>query len=335
MRDLRDTRWIDVALKVVVLLAVVAVGYLAYTMLTAQSQERESAATSRVITDLIAAIEENPNDLSLRLTLAETYAAAGQVDDAIEQFGVVLELDEDNPDALTGLGLIAMYEGEWENAEEYWRRVVGEIGTGQYAGLDQRLAVAYHQLGVTLIEREKYREAIKYLHEALSIRRTAADTHYALAVAYRELASVANQRLHLKRALMFDPLMPEANYDYGLLLLADGDVAGAAEHFRTSADNAPEGITKPGDELAKLGSSEDRFAAARQLAKTDSAAALVEARVARALDPGNLAAAKLVAKLYRRTGDAGSAEEAWQKVLALWPDEPEAVAALKRLQTED
>jgi tetratricopeptide (TPR) repeat protein len=134
---------------------------------------------------------------------------------------------------------------------------------------------------------------------------------------------------------MFDPLMPEANYDYGLLLLAAGDVAGAAEHFRTSADNAPEGITEPGDELAALGSFEERFAAARQLAKTDSAAALVEARVARALDPGSPAAAKLVAKLYQRTGDAGSAEEAWQKVLALWPDEPDAVAALKRLQAKD
>jgi TolA-binding protein len=134
---------------------------------------------------------------------------------------------------------------------------------------------------------------------------------------------------------MFDPVMPEANYDYGLLLLADGDVAGAAEHFRTSADNAPESHTEPADELADLGSFAERLAAAKRLAGADAAAALVEARVARALDPGSLEAAKLVARLYQRTGDPASAEEAWQRVLARWPDEAEAKKALEQLEGQD
>ncbi|HSQ22645.1 MAG TPA: tetratricopeptide repeat protein [Coriobacteriia bacterium] len=335
MRLSRDIRWIDVALPAAALLVVLAIGYLAYTVLSTESREEETAAASRTVADLTAAIEEAPNDPAPRLKLAEVYAAAGRLDEAVEQYEVVLGIDEDNAAALTGLGLIAMFEDDWESAEEYWRRLIDEIGTEQYAGLDQRLAVAYHQLGVTLIEREKYGEAVRYLKEALRIRRTAADTHYALAVAYRELGSKEKQRTHLHRALMFDPLMPEANYDFGLLLLAEGDVAGAAEHFRDSADNAPEGITDPADELAELGPFEERLAEARRLAQSDPAAALVEARVARALDPGDLAAAKLVARLYRRTGDAVAAEEAWQKVLVLWPDEPEAVAALKRLQGED
>ena len=328
-------RWIDTALKVTVPLIVLAVGYLAYTVITTQSQENENAAASRTIADAAAVVEEAPDDPGPRLALAEAYAAAGQVDEAVEQYEIVLEIDESNPAALTGLGLIAMFEDDWQRAEGYWRSLIEAIGTEQFAGLDQRLAVAYHQLGVTLIEREMYGEAVRYLQEALRIRRTASDTHYALAVAYRELGEKSKQRSHLERALMFDPLMPEANYEYGLLRLADGDVAVAAEHFRDSADNAPPGITDPADELARLGPFAERFAAARRLAKTDPAAALVEARVARALDPGNLAAAKLVAKLYRRTGDPDAAEEAWQKVLTLWPDEPEAVAALKRLQREE
>jgi tetratricopeptide (TPR) repeat protein len=330
-----DTRWLDVTLKAVLVLVVVAVGYLAYTVLAGQSRDKETAAASRTIGDLIAAIKEDPNDLSLRLRLAEAYGAVGQFDEAGEQFEVVLQLDENNPDALTGLGLIAMFEGEWESAEGCWRSVIREIGGGQYAGVDQRLAVAYHQLGATLIERERYHEATKYLREALRIRPHAADTHYALAVAHRELDEAGRQRAHLEDALMFDPMMPEANYDYGLLLLADGDVAGAAEHFRTSADNAPQGHDEPADELARLGSFEDRLAEAAGLAKHDPVGALVEARVARALDPGSLEAAKLVARLYRRTGDTTAAREAWQRVLVAWPGEAEAERALEQLERQD
>ena len=66
---------------------------------------------------------------------------------------------------------------------------------------------------------------------------------------------------YLLYTLQFDPNMPEANYDYGMLLLAKKDMAGAAEHFRTSADAAPD-VDKPQIELEKLGTSEERLAAA-------------------------------------------------------------------------
>ncbi len=59
---------------------------------------------------------------------------------------------------------------------------------------------------------------------------------------------------YLLYTLQFDPKMPEANYDYGMLLLSKKDIAGAAEHFRTSADAAP-GVDKP----------QDRAGQARQL----------------------------------------------------------------------
>ena len=90
-------------------------------------------------------------------------------------------------------------------------------------------------------------------------------------------------------------MMPEANYDYGMLLLSKGDIAGAAEHFRTSADAAP-AIDLPPDELKKLGNSEDRLAAARRLKTSDPAKALVEARIALALDPESVDALALVGR---------------------------------------
>ena len=114
---------------------------------------------------------------------------------------------------------------------------------------------------------------------------------------YRELGESQGYEEYLLYTLQFDPNMPEANYDYGMLLLAKKDLAGAAEHFRTSADAAP-GIDKPQIELDKLGNSEDRLAEAKRLKPTDPAKALVEARIAFALDPQSVDALALVGELY-------------------------------------
>lgn len=335
MRFLQDVKWVDVAIKATVLMLLLAVGYLAYTVVAGQSQARQGSPTSRAIQNLIAAIEENPDNVGLRISLAEAYAADGQLRAAIEQFNVVLELRPDHPDALTGLGLIAMFQGEWELAEDYWRTVIDEVGGGQFSGLDQRLAVAYHQLGVTLLERKQYEESAQYFHEALRIRRSASDTHYLLSVAYREMGSVSNQRTFLENTLLFDPTMAEANYDYGLLLLAEGDVAAAAEHFRMSLDHAPSGITDPADELAKLGEFSEHMDEARRLADSDPEAALIEARIARALDSGDIEAAKLVATLYERQGDVEKAVDAWHAVLDVAPNDTEADSAIERLNQKD
>ncbi|MBS3957084.1 MAG: tetratricopeptide repeat protein [Clostridiales bacterium] len=331
MRMFDNVRWLDVGIKGAAVLVVVAVGYLAYSVVITQSAERRGAPASRAVDNLIAAIEESPDDAGLRIALAEAYAAAGQPREAIDQFNAALELEANHPDALTGLGLIAMFQGEWETAEGYWRTLVDELEGGQFSRLDQRLGTGYHQLGMTLLEQKRYEEAAQSLHEALRINRSAADTHYALSVAYREIGSERNQRTYLESALMFDPVMPEANYDYGLLLLAEGYVAAAAERFRTSADGAPPGVREPFQELEKLGQHADRLEAARALVSSDPVAALTEARIARALEPTDLESARLVATLYESTGDLDAAMDAWQRVLDLAPDDAEAASAVERL----
>ena len=78
----------------------------------------------------------------------------------------------------------------------------------------------------------------------MRIRPDASDTHYILSVAYARLDSPGKSREELNVALAFDPTMPEANYDIGQLLLKEGKIADAAEHFRLSADKAP-GVDKP------------------------------------------------------------------------------------------
>lgn len=334
MRIGTDIRWLDVALKVVVALLIAALAYLAYSMTAFRMEERRAQPASRAVDNLIAAVQEDPDDLSLRLLLAEGLAAAGRLNEAVEQYNAALELSPDNPSALSGIALIAMYQQDWETAEEYWLTIIDQLAGEDFSRLDQRLEVAYYQLGVTYIELGRYDDAVAYLREALRITRTAADTHYALSVAYERLGSEVNQKGFLENALMFDPRMPEANYDYGLVLLEEGDVAGAAEHFRTSADNAPD-RSEPRDELDELArerSADDRFARARELETSDPQTALSEARIAFALDRSNVEAARFAASLFEAIGDEEDALEAWRRVLEVAPNDDEAAAAIDRLR---
>ncbi len=334
MRFGSDIRWLDATIKAVVVLLIASLGYLAYAITAFQIQERRGQPVSRAIENLVAAVSENPDDLSLRLLLADAFAAAGRLRDAVEQYNAALEISPDNPTALTGLALVSMYQQEWETAEEYWLAVIDGLAGDDYSLLDQRLEVAYYQLGVTYIEMTRYEDAIAHLREALRIKRSAADTHYALSVAYGRLDSESNQRGYLENALMFDPRMPEANYDLGLLLLAEGDIAAAAEHFRASADNAPESRREPRTELDRIereGSAEVRLERARELQDSDAASALSEARIAFALDPSLSDASRLAARLWEETGDEEQALDMWRKVLEADPNDGDAAAAIDRL----
>ncbi|MBE0417284.1 MAG: tetratricopeptide repeat protein [Coriobacteriia bacterium] len=338
MRLPSDIRWLDTAIKGILLVVILAFAYLAYTIVAFQLQERRAQPASRAIENLIAAVADDPQNLGLRLQLAEAFAADGRLREAVEQFNAALEIEPDNPNALSGLALISMYQKQWDTAEEYWRAAIDELSGGEYSLLDQRLERAFYQLGVTLVEQKRYEEAVQYLSEALRMRRTSADTHYMLAYASRELGSATNQRRHLEDALRFDPRMPEAHYDLGLVLLAEGDAAGAAEHFRSSAEYAPPGHSEPLDELAKLereADAQERLAEARNLARSDAEAALTGARIARALEPDDVEIAQFVAELYERTGDRDAALEAWRRVLELAPNDDDAAAAVDRLKTQE
>ena len=338
MRPASDIRWIDVAIKAVLVLLVLAGVYLAYTMISFRLEQRSMQPASQAVENLIAAVEEEPQNLGLRLTLAEALAADGRLNESIEQFNAALEIAPDNPNALSGLALIAMYQEDWETAEEYWRVAIEELSGGEYSLLDQRLERALYQLGVTLIERGEYEEAVQYLSEAMRMRRTSADTHYMLAYAYRELGSETNHRRYLENALSFDPRMPEAHYDMGLVLLAEGDIAGAAEHFRESATYAPQSRREPWEQLEEIereADAEERYERALDLRTTDPDEALVEARIARALDHENEEIARLVAELFEETGDTEAALEAWRRVLELAPNDETAAAQVERLKTQE
>lgn len=326
-------RMLTWAIRIVGLLVIGALAFLSYSIYQGQRQAKAASVSERAIANLKQAVKENPDNPSVYILLGDAYRDTGKPADAIKQYQKALELEADHPVALSGLALVAMQQEEWRTAEGYWQKAIEVLRKNQFAAQDLRLEKAYYYYGTVLIKVGEYEDAVANLKEALRIRRSDADTHYALSVAYRELDSVNNQRTSLEAALLFVPSMPEANYDLAMLYLADGDKASAAELLRRSVDAKPD-RKEPLEELRKLGPFKDRMAAATSLAKTDPAGALVEARIAAALEPEDVDTARLVARLLQRLESPDDERAAWERVLNLVPDDPEATQALEALSPQ-
>lgn len=293
---------------------------------------RTGSPANREIDAYLQALKKKPNDLETRMRLAQALSVAGRDKEAVDQYQQVLKIQKDWVPALSGIGFELMKQKDWKGGEEYFKRVI-DLTEGKTPALPGASSgeIAYYYVGIARMEQRDYSGAAGYLKTALRMRKDAADTSYALSVCYSKLGIIDGQREMLLYTLQFDPKMPEANYDYGLLLISDGKPADAAEHFRTSATAAPY-KQEPKDELAKLGTAPARLGAANKLASTDAKAALVEARVAAALDPKSVDALVLVGKLYEKLKTRTKAAETYEKVLVLDPGNAIATAGLKRVK---
>jgi Tfp pilus assembly protein PilF len=324
-------RGIKIAILVLLAAIMVVGGFLGWNVYSNAHLTSTQSPAARAVANLEAIVAQTPNLASARVKLAEAMAANDQLDEAIEELQVALQIEKDNADALTDLGLIAMQRAQWTQAEAYWIKLVGILGGADMSSKNTALADVYYYLGSTYVEEKRYEDAVANLKKSLSIARDSSPAHYILSVAYSRLDLPDMQEQELRTVIAFDPKQAQANYDLGVLVLAQGDVAQAAELFRVAADNAPANITDPKDQLAKLGTAAEHLASAQSLQASDPAKALTEARIAAALDPGNADTVKLVAVLAEKQKDTQRALNAWERYLELVPGDTTATDAIKRL----
>jgi len=327
---MKQQRALDVAIRVTLVLVVVVAAYLGYSMWSSQKQIEASSPGYRALNNIRVYVKRHPNNATARVDLAQALIAVGKPEEAIEQYKQALKLDPKNVPGRMGLGLLAMQQKQYKVAEGHWREIIALLVNGPDAR-DARLEQAYFYLGQCYVETRQYEDAVGALKQALYIRRDASDSHYTLAVAYRGLGITDMEKQELETALAFEPQMPEANYDLGKIFLKEGDKAAAAERFRLSADKAPEGVREPTEALAKLGSADDHVAAAQKLQSSDPKKALIEGRIALAIDPSRTDVAVLVAKLYASTGKAEQAKGLYEKVLKRDPNNQAAKDGIARL----
>lgn len=332
-----SNRALDIATRVTAVAIVVAAGFLGYQVWAASRSVDATSPASRAIQNLRTAVTNSPGDAALRVQLGDALLYSGDQDGALEQYSAAIEIDPKSAQALSGLATIAMGRRELKTAESYWKKIIDLLDEEEMASQDLRLEQAYHGLGVVYIDMKRYEDAAVNLKEATRIKDSNSDTHYMLSIAYRELGFPDKQRDELVITLAFDPLNAQANYDIGMLALKEGNPATAAEYFRIAADNAPESIELPAEELRKLEREADaktRLNKAISLKETDTATALTEARIASALDPEDSVALRLVAELWEEKGETGEALAAYRRLAKLLPQDAVAAEAIKRLSAD-
>jgi len=321
---------VDAAIAVIAVIVLALGAYLGYSVWAQNRAVVESTPAARAVASVEAEVRKSPNDIDARMRLAQALAVAGRDDDAVEQYKAALKIKKDFAPAIAGIGFLALQRKDYAEGEKYFRRVVDILEPVHKNGPDAQLESAYFYLGTALMEQKEYEEAANTFKKAILLRRDASDSHYALAYTLKKLGLDEKYKQELENTLLFDPKMPEANYDYALILLKEGDKAGAAEHLRTSITAAP-GVKLPAEELAKLGPFSERFAAAKAQSAKNVKAALIEARIAVALEPENVEALVLLGNLQATSGDKDSAEKSYNAALAVDPENAAAKAGLEKV----
>ncbi len=330
MSNVRTIRPLDAVIAAIAVVVLVLGAYLGYSVWAQSRSVVESTPAARAVAEIEAKVRKNPNDIDARMQLAQALAVAGRDKDAVAQYEAALKISKNFAPAISGIGFLSLQRKDYAEGEKYFRRVIEILEPKHKSGPDAQLEIAYFYLGTALMEQREYEEAANYYKKASLLRRDASDTHYALAFTYKKMGSDTKYREELENTLLFDPKMPEANYDYALLLLKDGDKAGAAEHLRTAITAAPT-VDLPQDALAELGPFKDRLAAAKAKAAKDPKGALIDARIAVALEPENVEALVLLGDVAVKTGAKEHAAEIYQRVLVIEPNNASAKAGLEKV----
>lgn len=89
----------------------------------AESQEA-STLDEAAVADLMARIQEDPEDADALMSLGDAFFAAGQFDVSAEWLGRLVALEPENTRALLALGAAQYNSGNAADAEASWIRVV-------------------------------------------------------------------------------------------------------------------------------------------------------------------------------------------------------------------
>ena len=120
-----------------------------------------------------------PSDVHAHVDLGASYAATGRQDDAEKEFQKAIQLDRDDPSALTGMGNLLQKQGHADQALVVLKRA---------AKLAPHAFEPHFLLGAIYNSQAKYPEAAEELETSLQLGgTTSSEIYYQLARAYQNL----------------------------------------------------------------------------------------------------------------------------------------------------
>ena len=165
--------------------------------------------------------------------LATNELRDGRISVGLASLQEAVGLNPEEPLYFNTLGIVQLQLMDLPKATEAFKKAIQ---------LDPDYAEAHHNLGVTLAEEGKWKEALQAYQKAVSIpiyaRPGAVYTN--MGWAYYNLGQLPEAEKALLQALRLQPTLQPASYNLGLVLLKAGRQEEAKAAFRHARDLAPE-----------------------------------------------------------------------------------------------
>lgn len=218
------------------------------------------SSAERDVKEAEAAVRADPNDPAARLSLASAYLRADRSEDALGQFQEALVIEPENEEALLGAGVSQLELGRLEGAVEAFGAIVALNQDNPYAEVNQRLETAHYYLGRVYREQGRLDESINELRLALKINRSDADVLFELGQSFHASGQYEDAVSAYEVALAFVPDFVEAYEGLRESAQAGGDApkAGYAEAMVLALDG---GLTDAASRLEEIsaGSQDSRI----------------------------------------------------------------------------
>jgi tetratricopeptide (TPR) repeat protein len=188
------------------------------------------------MTSLKAAVEQYPDNATLRDYYARRLVDEKRYKEARDQFQIMLENAPDNHEAEYALGLLSMQLHDLDGAAGHFQHLVD---------IKNRVSEASYYLGQIAEQRDKQEAAIRW-YERVTGGQYQVDAQIRIALIEARMGKVerARERLH--------EIQPESAEMEQRLYLAEGEILNEAKQYQEAFDLYNEALAKMPDNLALL-----------------------------------------------------------------------------------
>jgi len=156
------------------------------------------------------AVQADPHDPNLRVSLALTYFQGGQVSQAISELKTALSLDENHQGARLLLADIYMSQKRYKEAIPNYEIIVAANPVDKMQFPSRDIQSAYFQLGSAYFHVDDFKNAANTLQGALMIDGTDSDAWYLLGQSFAKTGELDKAVAAYQKAVLFVPDFKEA-----------------------------------------------------------------------------------------------------------------------------
>jgi protein O-GlcNAc transferase len=244
-------------------------------------------------------LTEHPDNTEALHLLGLLLYQTGRFDLAVHQFGRLLQISQNDPDAYNNLGLVRQATGQFDEAIACFKKAIE---------LNPDDAHAYFNMGNALKERGQQDEAVSFFRKALQADPNFVHALNNLGVVLKEKGELDEAMANFQQALRLDPTLFQTCYNLGLGFQAKGKLDNAIGCFQNALELNP-GYSEAYNSIGTC-----------LKAKGELDKAINSFEKAIELNPSDADAWNNLGVSFQENGQNDKAIAAYQKVIRLNPD---------------